>query len=65
MKPHIALPWIAGFDLYPTETLEFKKEILPRAVKENWLCLFYHDVDKPLCRLVQDENKIKPVPVSD
>jgi hypothetical protein len=38
---------------------------LPRAVKENWLCLFYHDVDKPLCRLVQDENKIKPVPVSD
>ena len=64
MKHHVALPWIAGFDLYPTETLAFKKEILPRAVSENWLCLFYHDIDTPLCRVVQEENKLRAVPVN-
>lgn len=64
MKHHISLPWIAGFDLYPTETLAFKKAILPRAVKEKWLCLFYHDIDTPLCRVVLEENKMKAVPVT-
>jgi glyoxylase-like metal-dependent hydrolase (beta-lactamase superfamily II) len=64
MKHHVALPWIAGFDLYPTETLAFKKEVLPQAVRENWLCLFYHDIDTPLCRVVQEENKLGAVPVN-
>jgi len=65
MKPHLSPAWVAGFDLYPTETLAFKKQILPRALKENWMCLFYHDVDTPLCRLTEEENKIKAVPVSN
>ena len=64
MKHHLAPAWIAGFDLYPTETLAFKKEILPRAVRENWMCLFYHDVDTPLCRVMQEENKLKAIPVN-
>ena len=37
------MAWVAGFDLYPTETLAFKKQILPQAIRENWMCLFYHD----------------------
>ena len=65
MKHHLPLAWIAGFDLYPTETLEFKKTILPQAVRENWMCLFYHDIDTPLCRLEPVENKIKAVPVNN
>jgi len=64
MKHHLPMAWVAGFDLYPTETLAFKKEVIPQAVRENWMCLFYHDVDTPLCRLAADENKIKPVPVN-
>ena len=63
MKHHVPVAWVAGFDLYPTETLAFKKEILPRALKENWMCLFYHDIESPLCRLVEEENKIRPVEV--
>jgi hypothetical protein len=47
-----------SYDLYPTETLEYKKQILPRAVKENWWCLFYHDVDTPLCKIVAKDGKI-------
>jgi hypothetical protein len=48
-----------GYDLYPTETLEFKKRVLPEAVKENWICLFYHDLEQPLCRLRSEDGKIR------
>jgi glyoxylase-like metal-dependent hydrolase (beta-lactamase superfamily II) len=65
MKHHLPIAWVAGFDLYPTETLEFKKEILPRAVAENWMCLFYHDLSEPLCRLKYLDNRIKPVIIGD
>lgn len=58
MKAHISLPYIAGYDLYPTETLEFKKRILPQAVKEAWYCIFYHEVDHPLCQLVENGGKL-------
>ncbi|MBK9162719.1 MAG: MBL fold metallo-hydrolase [Acidobacteria bacterium] len=60
-RHHLPLPWIMGYDLYPTETLAFKKEILPRAVAEGWMCLFYHDFEHPLCRLVTEGTKIEAV----
>jgi glyoxylase-like metal-dependent hydrolase (beta-lactamase superfamily II) len=63
-KYHLPTAWVAGFDLYPTETLAFKKEILPQALKEYWMCLFYHDIESPLCRLSSEENKIKAIPVT-
>ena len=58
-RAHLALPWIMSYDLYPMETLEFKKRILPQAIRENWLCLFYHDYESPLCRLTEIDGKIK------
>ncbi|HMM80782.1 MAG TPA: MBL fold metallo-hydrolase [Pyrinomonadaceae bacterium] len=58
MKAHVPLPYIAGYDLYPTETLAFKKRILPQAVKEGWYCIFYHEVDAPLCRLSEVGGKL-------
>ena len=57
-KHHLPIAWVAGFDLYPTETLAFKKTILPQALKEDWMCLFYHDIDSPLCRLTSRDGKI-------
>jgi glyoxylase-like metal-dependent hydrolase (beta-lactamase superfamily II) len=63
MRQHLPLAWVAGFDLYPTETLAFKKQVLPLAVDERWLALFYHDLDRPLCRLAQDNDKIAAIPI--
>ncbi|MCA1590029.1 MAG: MBL fold metallo-hydrolase [Acidobacteria bacterium] len=60
-RHHLALPWIMGYDLYPAETLEFKKAILPQAVREGWHCLFYHDFETPLCRLREGNGKIVAV----
>ena len=62
MRAHVRLPWIMGYDLYPVETLEAKKRILPQAARENWICMFYHDPDEPLCRLQQEEKEFSPVP---
>ena len=56
-RHHLSLPWIMGYDLYPAETLEFKKKTLPRAIAENWICLFYHDFEVPLCGVVEENGK--------
>ncbi len=60
---HISLPWIMGYDLYPLETLANKKKLLPLAVKENWLCWFYHDFETPLCRLREIDGKLKAIEI--
>lgn len=61
---HVPLPWIMGYDLYPTETLAFKKVILPQAVEEGWICLFYHDFEHPLCRISEFNGKISVNPIN-
>lgn len=62
MRAHLPFAWVMGYDLYPVETLEAKKRLLPQAVKENWLCFFYHDPDEPFCRLIEENGKIEARP---
>jgi glyoxylase-like metal-dependent hydrolase (beta-lactamase superfamily II) len=40
---HTPLPWIMGYDLYPMETLEFKRHFLREAAEREYLLLFEHD----------------------
>jgi glyoxylase-like metal-dependent hydrolase (beta-lactamase superfamily II) len=61
MRAHVPFAWIMGYDLYPTETLEAKKKLLPQAAREGWACLFYHDPDQPLSRLIDDNGKLRAV----
>ena len=61
MRAHVPLPWIMGYDLYPVETLEAKRRLLPQAAREGWLCYFYHDPDMPLCRVVEEDGKLRAV----
>ncbi len=56
---HLPLPWIMGYDLFPTETLEAKRKLFKEAIEEDWICLFYHDFHTPLCRLEEIDGKIK------
>jgi len=58
----VPFAWIMGYDLYPAETLEVKKKLLPQAAREGWACLFYHDPDEPLCKLIEENGKLRPVP---
>ena len=40
---HIPLPYVMGYDLQPLITVEEKKQILLKAVEENWILCFEHD----------------------
>jgi len=62
-RAHLPSAWIMSYDLFPLETLAFKKKILPQAVRENWICLFYHDFEMPLCRLSETDGRIRAVAV--
>jgi glyoxylase-like metal-dependent hydrolase (beta-lactamase superfamily II) len=52
---HVPLPWIMGYDLYPLTTLENKRQWLPKAAEGQWLCIFEHDPETPMGRLVEDK----------
>lgn len=60
-RHHVQPAWLMGYDLYPVETLENKKRLLPQAMRENWMCLFVHETDQPLNRIVEEEGKLKAI----
>ncbi len=53
---HIPLPWIMAYDNNPLITLEEKKRLLPKAVKENWILVFEHDPFRPAGTVVETEK---------
>lgn len=63
MRAHIPFPWIMGYDLFPVETLEAKQRLLPQAAHEGWMCLFYHDPDIPLGRIVGEGSRFEATAV--
>jgi glyoxylase-like metal-dependent hydrolase (beta-lactamase superfamily II) len=42
---HADLPWIMGYDLYPMDTLAFKRTFLREAIAREYLIFFEHDPD--------------------
>jgi glyoxylase-like metal-dependent hydrolase (beta-lactamase superfamily II) len=40
---HIDEPWIMGYDLYPMETLAFKRRFIREAIDREYLIIFEHD----------------------
>lgn len=40
---HIDVPWIMAYDLFPMETLAFKRDFLREAIEREYLIFFEHD----------------------
>ena len=40
---HVDVPWIMAYDLYPMETLEFKRAFVQEAIDRDYLIFFEHD----------------------
>ena len=40
---HVDVPWIMAYDLYPMETLEFKRAFLREAIDRKYIIFFEHD----------------------
>jgi glyoxylase-like metal-dependent hydrolase (beta-lactamase superfamily II) len=42
---HVDEPWIMGYDLYPMDTLAFKRTFIREAIDRQYLIFFEHDPD--------------------
>jgi predicted enzyme related to lactoylglutathione lyase len=62
-RAHVSYAWVMGYDLYPVETVEAKKKLLPQAVREKWTCLFYHDAEAALGTVVDENGKLRAEPI--
>ncbi|MCA6436170.1 MAG: MBL fold metallo-hydrolase [Bacteroidetes bacterium] len=56
---HLPLPYVMGYDMRPLETLKEKKEVLEKAVEQNWLLYFEHDAQIECASLERTEKGIR------
>lgn len=61
---HIKPAYIMGYDLYPIDTINKRKEVLDMAFNEQWLLVFEHDPKIGMGYLSKKEEKfiINPLP---
>jgi glyoxylase-like metal-dependent hydrolase (beta-lactamase superfamily II) len=52
---HIELAWGMGFDLYPLQTIESRKQYYGQSIPEKWLTVFTHDPKTPWAYVEKDE----------
>jgi glyoxylase-like metal-dependent hydrolase (beta-lactamase superfamily II) len=57
---HIDEPWIMGYDLYPMETLAFKRAFIREAIDREYLVFFEHD-PKIAAGYIREKDKRKYV----
>jgi glyoxylase-like metal-dependent hydrolase (beta-lactamase superfamily II) len=63
---HLPIPWVMGFDLFPVTTMETTRRWLERAAAERWLCVFQHDPEVPMARLVAERpGRYRAEPVAE
>jgi glyoxylase-like metal-dependent hydrolase (beta-lactamase superfamily II) len=62
---HIDEAWIMGYDLYPMDTLRFKRTFLREAIDREYLIFFEHDPDiaAGYIRESQGRRRVEPVTV--
>ncbi|MDZ7714588.1 MAG: MBL fold metallo-hydrolase [Balneolaceae bacterium] len=54
---HVPLPWVMGYDMYPTKTLEEKEQILKKATEENWYFFLEHDATEEIISIGKEDGK--------
>ena len=53
---HIDIVWGMGFDLYPLQTIESKKQYYAQSEPEKWLTVFTHDAKTPWAYVEKEET---------
>lgn len=56
---HVSMPWVMSYDMRPLNTLSEKEVYFDRAVKEDWVLFFEHDLSIECATLEQTERGIK------
>ena len=62
---HVDEPWIMGYDLYPMDTLQYKKQFVREAIEREYVIFFEHDPAIPagVIRERQGRKAVEPVSV--
>ena len=53
---HIHIPYVMGYDLWAERSCEEKEMFLEKAVSEDWVVVFEHDVDTAAGRIGKDNS---------
>jgi glyoxylase-like metal-dependent hydrolase (beta-lactamase superfamily II) len=62
MTAHIKIPYVAAVDLDPLTTMNQKRWLHEKMLKEDWIMAFDHDIEYKFAKFKEDENgKIIPV----
>ena len=59
LKSHLKIPWIMGYDLNASLTMQEKEVFLDKASKNNWILFFYHDPDTVAVKIEKDNKYYK------
>ena len=65
MTGHVRIPYVASVDLFPLDTLRFKRKLLKRLVAEKLVVAFGHDHAVTLARLEEEKHKIIVKPLEE
>jgi len=60
---HVDDAWIMGYDLYPVDTLRFKKQLVAEAASGEYVIFFEHDpaITAGVIRLEQGKKRVEPI----
>ena len=63
---HVDAPWIMGYDLYPMDTLRFKRTFIREAISHEYLIFFEHDpkIAAGFIRESDGRTRVEPVSLS-
>ena len=63
---HVDAPWIMGYDLYPMDTLRFKRTFIREAIAHEYLIFFEHDpmIAAGFIRESDGRKRVDPVSLS-
>jgi len=54
---HFKVPYVASVDLFPTDTMKVKRSLVKRALEENLIIAFDHDIEIPIGRAREEGVK--------
>ena len=60
---HLKLPYVTAIDTFPLSTVEMKRKLIARAIRNKSVCVFNHDTEMPAALLsgTVEETKAEPV----
>ena len=51
IRPKVNIAWISAADMYPADTLNFKREFLKQVFKQEHVLVLSHETESFLCKV--------------